>query len=188
MVQGVIGRIRDTQAGSKTFYSFVLNGQDGWYGSGIKRPPSVGTSVRFNSKKNSKGYLEVDGGIEVITDGAAESAPSVNKFSRAGGVPNQNGTSMAYWDRKEARDVHNDELREIGASRNTALNIIDLMIKHEAIKLPTAAKREEFIWELLDKYTDKLRGKTKSEGSEDAAGQEALSSAQSDDPEADGWN
>jgi hypothetical protein len=170
VVEGIIGRVSSRQFNGKNFYSFALNGQDGWYGTGIKRPPPEGTSVRFESKKTPKGYLEVDGAIEIRTDGEAGTArissngssntssgnAGVVGNSGAGGYSKKSAEERGYWDRKEQRDLKNDADRELGASRNTALNIIDLMIKHEAVKFPAVAKREEFIWTLLDKYTAKL--------------------------------
>src|SRR6185312_7114829 len=188
MVEGVIQRINERPWQNKKFYSFALSGQDGWFNTGMKRPPGVGTSVRFDTKTDAKGYVNVDGPIEIRSDGAVEPTPSVNRFQngsqRITAGSQSNGAAGAYWDRKEARDVRNDELRELGASRNTALTIIDLMIKQEAVKLPAAGKREEFIWTLLDRYTSKLMNK--SGGSEDAAGEDARSSAQNakDDPQA----
>jgi hypothetical protein len=170
LVEGVISRINSTQFNGKNFYSFALNGQDGWYGTGIKRPPREGVSVRFEFKKNSKGYLEVDGPIEIRTDGEVGPAGGVSTQERSangssvGYAGNSSGSKKSpeergYWDRKEQRDIKNDADRELGASRNTALNIIDLMIKHEAIKLPAVAKREEFLWTLLGKYIARLMAK-----------------------------
>lgn len=160
MVQGVIGRLFDKQWQGKTFWSFALNGQEGIYGCGMKKPPAVGTSIKFNEKTNNKGYLEVDGTIQILQDGAVgpasiEKSAGTRKSSNGSG----NGSGSAYWDRKEARDVANDAARELGASRNTAIALIDLALKYEVFKLPAAAKREEFLWTLLNKYTDKLMGK-----------------------------
>lgn len=157
-VQGVVQRIIPKPHNGKTFYSFALSGQDGWYGTGMKRPPSEGTSIKFNEKTNARGYKEVDGPIEVVSDAETGPAQSVAGTATAGAKLGGGG-QQAYWDRKEARDITNDANRELGASRNTALSIIDLALKNEVIKLPAAAKREEFLWTLLDKYTDKLMGK-----------------------------
>jgi len=154
MAEGVVQRHNEKHWNGKTFYSFALSGQDGWYNSGVKRPPAVGTSVRFTEKKNSKGYLEVDGSIEVLNDGETKSTSSLGSVIRAAAATG--GGQSAYWDRKEARDITNDAARELGASRNTALSIIDLALKYEVVKLPAAAKREEFLWNLLDKYTKRL--------------------------------
>lgn len=158
MMQGVIGRVFEKQWNGKTFWSFALNGQDGLVGLGMKRPPAVGTSVKFNEKKNAKGYLEVDGSIEVVKDGEATPAQNIGTIAKVASAGA--GGGAAYWDRKEARDLANDSARELGASRNTAIAIIDMMVKAEAIKLPApVAKREEFLWGVLNKYTDKLMGK-----------------------------
>lgn len=170
-VQGVVQRHSDKQWNGKTFWSFALSGQEGWYNTGMKKPPAVGTSVRFNDKTNSKGFKEVDGSIEIITEQATGPTPSVSGVITAStkAVPSYGaGGSAAYWDRKEARDIANDSARELGASRNTAIAIIDLALNHEAIKLPAVAKREEFLWTLLDRYTNKLMGKTEENGDKSA--------------------
>lgn len=156
MMQGVIGRHFEKQWNGKTFWSFALNGQDGIVGSGMKRPPGIGTSVKFNEKKNARGYLEVDGSIQIVADG--EAAPISNIGTVAKAASAGAGGGAAYWDRKEARDLANDAARELGASRNTAIALIDLALKYEVFKLPAAAKREEFLFGVLDKYTAKLMG------------------------------
>lgn len=166
MVSGVIQRHSEKEWGNKKFYSLALSGQEGWYNTGIKRPPAVGVSVRFNDKTNAKGYKEVDGSIEILTDGPAVGTPSLGavagQLAGSGSTGKQSGgtNQSAYWDRKEARDITNDSARELGASRNTAIAIIDLAIKNEIIKLPAAAKREEFLWTLLEKYANRLMGKS----------------------------
>ena len=161
VVTGVVSRISDKSFGNKTFFSFALKGADGWFGSGVKRPPKEGTLVRFESRVNAKGYKEVDGVIEILEDGAIGPSPGVRDVSTSGSKGGSGGVGAAgaYWDRKEGRDVHNDQLRELGASRNTAISLIDLMLKNEAVKLPAVAKREEFIRTLLNRYTDILMGK-----------------------------
>lgn len=187
MVSGVIQKINDRQFGNKTFYSLALSGQDGWYGTGPKRPPAIGTSVKFNEKTNNKGYKEVDGSIEIISDGQSGSTGSV--ASTATKIASTGGTGQsAYWDRKEARDITNDSARELGASRNTAIAFIDLAIKNEVIKLPAAAKREEFLWTLLNKYTDRLMGKTSDRASPEDITSESTNTPVSNDPETDNWS
>lgn len=188
MAQGVIGRHFEKNWQNKTFWSFALNGQDGLFGCGMKRPPAVGTSVKFNEKTNAKGYKEVDGSIEILADGQAASAGSaisVAKQSTGSG----SGTQSAYWDRKEARDLTNDAARELGASRNTAIAIVDLALKYEAFKLPAgAAKREEFLFGVIEKYAKKLMGKDEVEkGFVDAALIETSSVTDNLDPN-DSWN
>lgn len=158
MVQGVIQRVNSKDWKDKKFWSFTLSGQDGWYNTGMKRPPAVDTSVKFNFKTNDKGYNEVDGAIEVVTDGEASPTGNVRSVARAAEAGD--GGKSAYWAGKEARDVTNDANRELGASRNTAIALIDLALKYEVLPLPAGkAKREEFLFGVLDKYTRKLMGK-----------------------------
>lgn len=161
-VSGVIGRVKDKPFGNKTFWSFTLRNQDGWYNTGVKRPPPEGTAIKFEFSVNGKGYNEVNyHSIQELKDAPAESSPGVERVVSQVSRYSGNGTGLnkdTYFLRKEERDVANDEKRELGASRNTAISIIDLMLKHEVIKLPAQAKREEFIWELIGKYTDQLMG------------------------------
>ena len=162
--QGVVQRHSEKPWQGKVFYSFALSGQDGWFGTGVVRPPAVGLSVVFSAKTNPKGFLEVDTKtIEQKEDGDPKPA-SVNTATK---TAVSNGSGGGYWEARAARDVLNDAARELGACRNTALTIIDLFLKHEAVPLPkTASKREEYLWTLLDKYTAKLMGK--SENAKDA--------------------
>lgn len=151
---GVVQRHLTKQWGTKTFYSLTLSGVDGIFNLGVTHPPEVGTSVSFDAKTNARGYLEINPKtLQVRTDGVAETA-SVVKAS---------GKSVAekgYWERKEERDLRNDQQREVGASRNTAIALIDLMLRHEAVPLPkTQAKKEEFLLNLVDHYVAKLMGK-----------------------------
>jgi hypothetical protein len=180
MIQGVVGRVFEKPFGNKTFFSFSVNGQDGFFGTGMKRPPAPGTSIKFNEKKNAKGYLEVDGSIEVLADGVPAPAGTIQNVGKNSGLGE--GNRAGYWDLKNARDITNDAARELGASRNTAISIIDLALKNEAIKLPAAAKREEFLWTLLDKYTAKLMGRDESS---DAAESEKEQKEEGNDDE---WN
>lgn len=181
MMQGVIGRHFEKSWQGKTFWSFALNGQDGIVGTGMRRPPSVGTSVKFNEKKNAKGYLEVDGSIQIVQDGEAAAVGNITTVAKAASAGA--GGGVAYWDRKEARDLANDAARELGASRNTAIALIDLALKYEVFKLPAAAKREEFLFGVLDKYAAKLMGKDTPVVSD-----EVKEEAESNDPQNDKWS
>lgn len=176
---GVVGKHFPKAFGNKTFYSFTLRGQDGFFNTGIKRPPAEGVSVAFEADTNAKGYMEVNGKtLQIQSDNAASPAPTVSQYKRqVGGVQKDE-----YWQHKEDRDVRNDALRELGASRNTAISIVDLMVKHEAIKLPAVAKREEFIWEVINRYTDKLMAKESETQDAEPAKQEAKVEAE------ENWN
>jgi hypothetical protein len=186
--QGVVSKVLDRKFGNRTFYSMALRGVDGFFGTGAKRPPSEGSYVRFNSTTNAKGYPEVDGLIEVVPEGEAGPASSVSQVAQSS--KGSGGLSKdQYWSNKEARDIVNDRLREVGASRNTAISLIDLAIRNEVIKLPAAAKREGFIWELLDKYTNKLMGKEVVENTPTEKGYDVVKEAAGPDVgDGDNWN
>jgi len=186
MQQGVVSKIFENKFGNKTFYSFGLKGVQGSFGTGVKRPPREGTYVRFHDATNSRGYKEVDGPIEIVPEGEVAPASSASQVasesSNAGGL-----TKDQYWSNKEARDVANDRLRELGASRNTAISFIDLALRNEVIKLPAAAKREEFLWTLLDKYTSRLMGKEETK-KEEVKETKEIESAGPDVGDGDNWN
>ena len=150
---GVVQKHLTKPWGSKVFYSFTLQGRDGIFGTGLSKPPAVGASITFEARTNPKGFLEADTKtIQYRADGEPTTAV----------VPKSNGglTKDQYWTNKEARDIKNDAARELGATRNTAIAIIDLMLKHEAIPLPKKlADRQDYLFEVLDKYTNKLMGK-----------------------------
>lgn len=184
MQQGIVQKILEKPFNGKTFYSLALKGVDGFFGTGMKRPPREGTYIRFHDKTNSRGYKEVDGPIEVVPEQEAAPAESVSGVATTSAKSGGGGQS-AYWDRKEARDIANDANRELGASRNTAIALIDLALKNEVFKLPAAAKREEFLWNLLDKYTKKLMGKEEEEATKPEKEPEA---AGPDVGDGDNWN
>lgn len=152
---GVVQRIISKPFKNKTFYSFTLSGQDGFFGTGERKPPAEGTSVAFEADTNERGYLEVKPKtIQVRTDGVPETASVVKAAGKS-------AAEKGYWEGKQERDLRNDQQRELGASRNTAIALIDLMLKHEAVPMPkTANKREAYLWELLNAYTGRLMGKT----------------------------
>lgn len=188
MQQGIVQKILEKPFNGKTFYSLALKGVDGFFGTGMKRPPREGTYIRFHDKTNSRGYKEVDGLIEIVPE--QEAAPAESVVSGTGTstkTSNQSGDGgkSAYWAGKEARDITNDANRELGASRNTAIALIDLALKNEVFKLPAAAKREEFLWNLLDKYTKKLMGKEEEEATKPEKEPEA---AGPDVGDGDNWN
>ncbi len=180
---GVVQRIFHKVWQGKTFYSFTLSGVDGFFNTGMKKPPGEGASVSFKAKQTPKGFLEVDfSTIAYQNDGEPTKAaiPSRAYPKAAASSSSREG----YWEAKGERDIQNDKLREIGASRNTAIAILDLMIRHEAIKLPAVAKREEFLWEVIEKYKDKLMAK--GESTDSAEPEAEPETGQEEDPE--DWN
>jgi hypothetical protein len=159
-VEGVVKRVFTKNWQDKTFYSLALTNQEGLFGFGPTNPNAhPGDKVTFVSKTNAKGYLEAEKGTLKVTKGVEEvrSNDSVGAVG-ASAVPSSYVSKDTYWANKEARDVINDSKRELGASRNTAIAFIDLLVKHEAIKLPAGAKREGFLVALLEDYTATFMG------------------------------
>lgn len=153
--EGFVNKVLSRPFGNKTMYSLTLVNQDGFFGFGGDKPKAnQGDKVSFEAETNAKGYLQAKGYSLRVLAPAAESVSTAPTARQATGG---NGQS-AYWDRKEARDLKQDELREIGATRNTAIEWIKLLLDKEAIKLPTKiADKEAFLQELLRDTVDKLR-------------------------------
>lgn len=154
MIKGVVQQVSSKKWNGKTFYSVKVAGD--YYGTGMKRPRvDEGDTVRFDAEQNDKGYWQVDGDIEVLEKG--------EEVESTGAKANGND-KQGFYDRKEARERRNDTLREIGASRNTAIEWIKVLIGQEALKVPTKnAEREQFLNTLLDDYIAKFRGLEKAE-------------------------
>jgi len=155
-VSAVLSQDVNTKRGQMTFWSVALAGQDGFHGFGPKKPKiKKGDKVTFMSEENDRGFLQADVDTLEVTPGKEE----VRSNSSSGAVANDSKAKGGYWDEKAARDVVNDEKREIGASRNTAIEWIKFLLANEALpKMPAAAKREEYLNSLLDDYMNKFRG------------------------------
>lgn len=153
MITGIVDKVLTKAWNGKTFYSLALV-NDKIYGFGMFKPSAnVGDTVSFEAKENAKGYMEADKTTLKVTKGESKvvSGGSVRASSMMG--------KDDYWSRKEARDIENDKLRTIGASRNTAIAWVDLLIKAEALKLPTkVSEREDALALLLDEYTNRFMG------------------------------
>ena len=172
---GVVQKHLTKQWGNKTFHTITLSGVDGFFNLGVTRPPEIGTSVTFTAKTNARGYLEINPKtLQARTDGVPETASVVKATGKS-------STEKGYWDRKEERDLRNDQQRELGASRNTAIALVDLMLRYEAIPMPkTQAKKEEFLYTLVEHYADKLMA---SSGPEHRLGKTANKNSSEDNKE-----
>lgn len=146
--QGVVKEVLEKKWQNKTLYSLILVDDDNMYGLGEARPQAnTGDIVEFQWKPNAKGYPSVTGGsVQVV--GKAENMPRAAQ-PIAGGAKGKD----TYWSDKEKRDKENDILRRQGAALNSAINVVSLMLEAKAVSVPQkTAEREEFIWELLNKY------------------------------------
>lgn len=180
MINGIVQQIKTRPYGNKLLYSIKAN--NAWYGFGDKSPRfKEGDEVEFEFKTNPKGFNDViSATIKVVQASAGE---QVNTNVPAAKVSN---TKDDYWTRKEARDAKQDELREIGATRNTAIEFIRLLMDKECIKLPTKfAEREDFVKALLKDYVDMFRGVKDTSVIEDTA---SVDEVQTAPVETDKWS
>jgi hypothetical protein len=156
-VRGVVQRTFEKEFNNKLLHSFTIKGQDGFFGCGTRRPPvEAGKSYEFEFSVDPKGRKNVNlNTLRPWESGEAISAPNVG--SMVGKNPNKSGGSEKFWEEKAAREIRNDGLRELGATRNTALTLVTLMLSNGAIKLPTKeANKEEVIYKLFEHYTAEL--------------------------------
>lgn len=156
------------------YQSFKLN--DVWYSNGTKVPPPEGTLVEFTGEQNDKGYWNVSkAGIKVVTEGAVSS----NVGSSATAAAARTTVSRDdYWQRKDDRDIawekRNREVIqptiELQAARNAAIEFVKLLLipipgedkdgnaktALPALKLGAQNKREQILFEAVQKYTDEF--------------------------------
>lgn len=154
--QGFVSKILTRPYNGKTMYSLALVNQDGLFGFGAFPPKAgVGDKVEFDAEKNEKGYWQAKGGsLKVVAGASQESVQQAPKASQAGSYAGKDD----YWNRKEVRDLKQDELREIGATRNTAIEWIKLLLSQEALKLPAKAPdKEAALNALLEDTVTKFR-------------------------------
>jgi hypothetical protein len=152
MVQGIVYKVFSRQVGRGTAYSIKLDGDDRYYGAGFTRPAiEAGDSVKFSVRQNAKGYWDADLKTLVKQD----QTPKVMTNSVG------NMSKDDYWRRKEERDLKNDEARNVGAARNTAIAFVDLLAKHDAIAWPAKAKqgdKEQHLVNLVEYYAGMYSG------------------------------
>jgi len=153
IIKGIVYKIFSRPAGRGTAYSIKLDGNDTYYSAGFKDPGlGAGDSVQFEAAQNEKGYWQAD--IKSLRK--VDPEPQVANKSVAGVAGKDD-----YWSRKEQRDLANDNARNVGASTNTAIAFVELLLKSDAIKIPTKMQdREEVIAGLVDYYAKKFRGET----------------------------
>ena len=180
--KGIVKKIISKPWGDKTMYSLALTDTEGLFGFGNHNPKTkAGDLVEFDAEKNQKGYWQAKGatlhvvqaGLEVVSNGSSVAS-----------VARSSGGREEYWEAKEKRDIKQNELREIGATRNTAIEWLKLLIEKEAIKLPAkVADREQLLNDLLNDYINKFRGLAKEAPLKDAG--KAVEAAEVADSE---WN
>lgn len=203
-MKGTVSRVSWNEWKGKKLWSFSLEGRDEYFNTGIKKPPvQEGDYIEFQADDSGNGRYRVD--VDSIS--AADPDEDVEQPTKKGSVRNvirRTKPTMSkddYWNRKEERDIEVQRRIEIQSCRNSALQLVSLLFSSESVKLPAAAKREEFITTLIDKYTaafivqnqggvkyepvvEQPKEKTKKKASEDEVEEVEISV----DPEEDSWN
>lgn len=120
-----------------------------------KTPINEGDYIEVEAEVNDKGYLNGKNKTYKVLPKPQE---EVGSGASAASVARDAGFGKDdYWKGKEARDVANDRARNVGAARNTAIAWIDVLMKHDAIKISTKKdEREDQLNTALDEYTKKF--------------------------------
>lgn len=150
MMKGVVERI--TQNGRS--WSSFINGS--WYGGVWSKPAwAEGDTIEFEVAHNGKWLNIADEGKNAI----------IHKLNK----PTSKGPSTAegkfpqgkedYWTKREERDEEIQQRITLQASRNAAISFIELLLKAEALKLPTK-DRLSMMESMLAHYTNKFYNET----------------------------
>lgn len=161
LAQGVVKDVIAKPWKDKTLYSFKLS--DGnYYSTGVKSPPSTGSSIKFEYSTNSRGYKDVIGTSIVNWQSAG-----VHDVAVAGNVARSKGlTKDDYWEQKAQRDVETQKRIEIQSCRNSAIAFIAATVAAGAVKLPAKESDklgvlEEFLTKYTNKYLEENKGAPK---------------------------
>lgn len=134
-VNGVVKRVMTTPWQDKMLHGFALEGDERLFGTGFKKSPNVypGSAISFQTEKNPKGRWQVD--ANTIEVKAQTKAPEVVQTKEE---------KNAYWETK-------DRVIELQSCRNSAIDLVNVLLTHEAIKTPAkAAEQYDFVLNLVD--------------------------------------
>lgn len=184
MTKGVVARIYSKEFGDSTAWSFTLRGDRTFYRLGNKKPAfSEGDSIQFEVEM--KGQNAYARGVSQWSSGNVEQGTPVATIS----APR---TADDFWRRKEQRDIETQKRIELQSCRNSAIEMVALIVKAEALKLPAKAQdKAPVIEELVQHYTqfflDRNAGKEPVEKIDTEAAVEAVVETKKEDNN-DDWN
>lgn len=157
MSSGFVSLVTDKEWRGKKLYSFRLVNDDTWYNCGTKHPGvTKGDMIEFDVNKTENGRAQVN------TDTIKVTKPAKTQV-----MTGKNGIGMTkddYWSRKEERDIQTQKVIQLQSSRNSAIELTDVLIKNGAINLDKAAvaKRKQIILdqfnELVEYFQKESRG------------------------------
>jgi hypothetical protein len=171
MNQGVVSKIHSKDFPNGTAYSFTLSGDRTFYRLG-NTPPSFkeGDSVRFETAQ--KGQNTYARNVVLWKEDGVTSSKPASEIARSSSGPK---TSDEFWRNKEQRDVLVQSRIELQSCRNSAIELVRLLLQPgvEAVKLPAAqAKREAILVEMVRKYTSDFLKENKAGGPQVDGGEE----------------
>lgn len=172
MIKGTVQKIHKNGKA----YNIVID--DEFYGYGFNRPDfEEGTLVKFEVSMNGK-WKNVDKDtLKVLGKGELKS-PKVSATRVSSGTSQKD----TYWADKEKRDIRNDLLREVGATRNTAISFVDLLLKTGALDLPKAKpKQADALLQAVEHYAEWFRSNATDTKTSEGSGYEEVE----DMPESD---
>lgn len=140
-VNGVVKRVMTTPWQDKLLHGFALEGDERLFGTGFKKSPSIypGSAISFQTEKNPKGRWQVD--VNTIEVKAQTKAPEPEQTKEE---------KTNYWDTK-------DRVIELQSCRNSAIELVNVLLTHEAIKTPAkAAEQYDFVLNLVAELTGKF--------------------------------
>lgn len=148
-VQGTVASILTSNGkNGTTFYRFTVDGDQRQFGLGAKQPQFTrGQMVSFITNKTERGFWEVEGNVETL------SQTQTTTFSVAPTTNSSTYSKDDYWKAKEERDIEKDKVIQLQSCRNSAIETVKLLLDKEAIKVPAANKRYDFILSLIDEVT-----------------------------------
>jgi hypothetical protein len=169
-------------------FSFQINGSTDYFGTGKMPPPEVGTMVTFDESMKPNGFKEAKN-IQIQNSQPVQSGVKI--AASVTDIPV--GVSRDdYWRIKDERDVAKQAVIELQSCRNSAIELVKLMITPTGdgtagLKLPAQAKREEFLVALVTKYTYEFlaANHNKEENKNDEARDESAAEGATTDGE---WN
>jgi len=143
----------------KTRYSFKVKNDDNWYSCGLDNPNiKKGDKIEFAYEASGSWNNVTPGSVKITQSGPeiVEAKKGFGGFARRGPAPGA-AEKEKYWEDKALRDVDTQKRIQLQASRNSAIEVADLMLRNGAIKLPDAvAKRHDVIAALIFEWVDKF--------------------------------
>lgn len=152
-VRGVVKATPYNEWQGKKLYSIQLDGDRTYYNTGTNVPRvQPGDYVTFEAEVGQNGRTKADLKTLRVENNGAPPPPSGRT---AAAVAKSAGMSKDdYWTRREERDLETQKRIERQSCRNSAIELVDLLIRNEALTLGAKAKKADVIVAAVDEYTE----------------------------------